>query len=110
MLVSQLCPTLRDPKTVAPGSSVHGIFQVRIGVGCHFLLQGASWPRDQAQISSIAGRFFTTWATREAKNLTEGLAKKICLNQDLMNIDYVLNFSPRYLYILYLFIHSINMC
>ena len=23
-----------------PGSSVHGIFQARIGVGCHFLLQG----------------------------------------------------------------------
>ena len=32
-----------------------------IGVGCHFLLQG-----DQTQVSSIAGRFFSIWATREA--------------------------------------------
>ena len=35
-------------------------------VGCHFLLQGSSQPRDWTQVSHIAGRFFTTWATREA--------------------------------------------
>ena len=28
-----------------------------------------SWPRDQTQISCVAGRFFTVWATREALNL-----------------------------------------
>ena len=26
----------------------------------------SSWPRDRPQISSIAGRFFTNWATKEA--------------------------------------------
>ena len=39
------------------------------GVGCHFLLQGFSWPRDWTCISCwscIAGGFFTAWATREA--------------------------------------------
>ena len=37
------------------------------GVGCHFLLQGSSQPRDGTQsscVSCIAGRFFTTWATQ----------------------------------------------
>ena len=34
--------------TSPPGSSVHGIFLARIlRVGCHFLLQGSSWPRDR---------------------------------------------------------------
>ena len=28
--------------------------------------RGSSQPRDQAQVSCIAGRFFTVWATREA--------------------------------------------
>ena len=28
------------------------------GVGCHFLLQGSSKPRDQTHISCIAGTFF----------------------------------------------------
>ena len=34
-------------------------------MGCHFLLQGSSWPRDRTQVSRIAGRHFTIWATRE---------------------------------------------
>ena len=36
------------------------------GVGSHFLLQGSSQPRDPTQISCLADRFFTSWATREA--------------------------------------------
>ena len=40
-LATQLCPTLCSPMDNSPsGSSVHGILQVRIRVGCHFLLQG----------------------------------------------------------------------
>ena len=48
------------------GSSIHGILQARIleRVTIPFL-RGSSQPRDQNQISSIAGRFFTVWATRE---------------------------------------------
>ena len=50
-----------------PGSSVHGILQAKnTGVCCHFLLQGSSRPRDQTQVSRIAGRRFNLWATREA--------------------------------------------
>ena len=30
----------------------------------HSLIQGISWPRDQSQVSCIAGRFFTIWATK----------------------------------------------
>ena len=35
------------------------------GVGSHFLSQESSRPRDWIQVSCIAGRFFTIWATRE---------------------------------------------
>ena len=31
--------------------------------------RGSSWPRDQTQVSSIAGRFFTIWATRKVPTL-----------------------------------------
>ena len=37
----QSCPTVCDPMDCSPpGSSVHGILQARISVGCHALLQG----------------------------------------------------------------------
>ena len=36
------------------------------GVGGHSLLQGIFWARDQTQVSLVAGRCFTVWATREA--------------------------------------------
>ena len=47
---------------------VHGIFQARIleWVAVPFS-RGSSQPRDQTQVSHIAGRFFTSWATREAQ-------------------------------------------
>ena len=32
--------------------------------------RGSFWPRDQTGISGIAGRFFTNWATREARIFT----------------------------------------
>ena len=35
------------------------------GVGCHFLLQEIFPIRDQTQVSRIADRLFTVWATRE---------------------------------------------
>ena len=50
-----------------PGSSVRGILQARIleWVAIPFS-RGSSRPRDQTQVSHIAGRCFTVWATREA--------------------------------------------
>ena len=60
----QLC----DPMDCSlPGFSIHGIFQARVleWVAISFS-RGSSWPRDQTQVSCIAGRRFTLWATREA--------------------------------------------
>ena len=49
-----------------PGSSVHEILQARIleRVAIPFF-RGSSQPRDGTQVSCIAGRFFSIWATRE---------------------------------------------
>ena len=61
VLLAQSCPTLWDPMNCSPpGSSVHGILQARImeWVATAFS-RGSSRPRDQIQVSHIAGRFFT---------------------------------------------------
>ena len=56
-----------------PGSSVHGILQARKleWVAIPFS-KGSSQPRDQTQISYIAGRFFTIWATKEDQEYLSG--------------------------------------
>ena len=49
------------------GSSVHGIFQIRVLEWVASLFsRGSSQPRDQTQVSCSAGRFYTIWATMEA--------------------------------------------
>ena len=46
--------------------TVHGILQARTLEQVAFpFSRGSSQPRDRTQISRIAGRFFTSWATRE---------------------------------------------
>ena len=46
----------------------HGILQARILEYVAFpFSRGSSQPRDRTQVSHNAGRFFTIWATREAK-------------------------------------------
>ena len=58
-----------------PGSSVHGIFQVRnIGVGCHFFLQGifSKWGSNLHLM--FAGLFYH-WATRGALKVSCSVAK-----------------------------------
>ena len=65
VLVAQLCPTLCNPLYYnLPGSSVHGISQVRIleWVAISFSRE-SSWPRGRTHVSCIVGRFFTIWAT-----------------------------------------------
>ena len=59
---SQSCPTPCDPKDCSsPGSSVHGILQTRILEWVAFpFSRGSSQPRDQTQVSCIAGGFFTS--------------------------------------------------
>ena len=65
VLVSQLCLTLCDTMNYSPpGSSVHEILQVRLleWVAISFSI-GRSQPRDRTQVSCLAGRVFTIWAT-----------------------------------------------
>ena len=48
--------------------TVHGILQARILEWVAFpFSRGSSQPRDQTQVSCIAGGFFISWATREAQ-------------------------------------------
>ena len=60
---SQSCLTFCNPMDY----TIHGILQARIleWVAVPFS-RGSSQPRDWTQLSHIAGRFFTSWATREA--------------------------------------------
>ena len=56
-----------NPMDCSPSrSSIHGILQARIleWVVISFSRR-TSWPRDRTQVSHIAGRRFTLWATRE---------------------------------------------
>ena len=45
------------------------------GVDSLALLQGSSWPWNQTRVSCIAGRFFTSWATREAQDYYSTIKK-----------------------------------
>ena len=49
-----------------PGSSIHGIFQVRI-LECVAFPFSRSPPRHRTQVSHTAGWFFIIWAIREAQ-------------------------------------------
>ena len=62
-----MCPTLCDPMDCSPpGSTVHGILQARIleWVAISFS-RGSSRPRDQTQVSHIAGSLFTDQVFRK---------------------------------------------
>ena len=52
---------------------VHGILQARRMEWVAFpFSRGSSQPRDQIQVTCIAGRFFTSWAIREAQEYWRG--------------------------------------
>ena len=78
VLVPQSCPTLCDPMDWNPrGYSVHGILQARISEWVTIpFCRGSPQRRDQTQVSHIAGRFFTVWATWEAPELRGGAEKE----------------------------------
>ena len=64
--VAQSCTTLYEP-------IVHGILQAKILEWEAFpFSRGSSQPRDRTQVSRIAGRFFTSWATGEAREYWSG--------------------------------------
>ena len=48
-------------------------------MGCHFLLQGTSQPRDQTQVSHILDRRFTVRATREEEGDDELTSRRTTL-------------------------------
>ena len=79
--VAQSCPTLCDPVDY----TVHGVLQARILECVAFpFSRGSSQPRDQTQVSCIAGGFFTSWATREAtykgKIIDKYVSGEACIN------------------------------
>ena len=62
MKVAQSCPTLCNPMDY----TIHVILQART---LEWVAVPFSQPRDWTQVSCIAGRFFISWATREAQQL-----------------------------------------
>ena len=67
--VAQSCPTLCKPMDY----TVHGILQARILEWVAYpFSSGCSRPRNQTRVSCIVGRFFTSWATREAQECGSG--------------------------------------
>ena len=67
--VAQLRLTLCNPMDYI----VHGILQARILEWVAFpFSRVSSKPRDQTQVSCIAGGFFTSWATGKSKNTGMG--------------------------------------
>ena len=53
--------------------TVHEILEARILEWVAIpVSRGSSQPRDQTQVSCIAGRFFTSWATKEAQEYWSG--------------------------------------
>ena len=67
--IAQSCPTLCN----LMGCTVHGILQARILEWVAFSFsKGSSQLRDWTQVSHIAGRFFTSLATREAQEYWRG--------------------------------------
>ena len=74
MKVTQSCLTFCDPMDCI----VHGILQVWMleWVAVSFS-RGSSKPRGWTQVSHIAGRFFTSWATREALSVTWDVPQRL---------------------------------
>ena len=69
---------------ILPGSFVLGILQARILESVAISFRESSWFRDQTQVSFIADRFFTNWATRE--NCGKVSSKQL---DDLLFLDHL---------------------
>ena len=89
------CPTLCNPMACSlPGFLVHGIFQARIleWVTISFSRR-SSWPRNWTCVSSIVGRRFAVWATREVSWMSKSkqllLTKGLCVILSSMNNEII---------------------
>ena len=99
--VTQSCPTschLID-------YTLHGILQARILEWLAIPFSRESFqPRDQTQVSHIAGRFFISWATREAPKLTtyqknchfEESSSLILLNNNESFFDWIMTCNKKW--------------
>ena len=80
--VAQSCPILSDPMDFnPPGSSVHGILQVRAleWIASSFS-RGSPWTRDLTHVSCIGRWILYHQSTREAQVYSEIYVKyKICM-------------------------------
>ena len=91
--LAQLCPTLCNPMDY----TVHGILQARILEWIAFpFSRGSSQPRDRTQVSHIAGGFFTSWATREARLSWQSLIYVTNFRELLVLSLFFLNFINFY--------------
>ena len=72
--ISNLQTVLSDSRSVVSDSlQPHGVLWARILVWVASpFSRGSSQPRDGTQVSHIAGRFFTSWATKEAQEYWSG--------------------------------------
>jgi len=87
LIVTQSCLTLCDPVDYI----VHGTLQARILEWVAFpFSRGSSQPRDRTQVSHIAGRFFTSWATREAHLLIVSLNLRLRMRNLRMSRNWCL--------------------
>ena len=98
---AQLCQTLCDPMDCSPpGSSVHVILQARMLEWVAMPSSRVSSQRwDWTCVSWIAGRFFTSWVTKEYMEYmvlykyilkrSPGLDKKLNLNPTLFLASFV---------------------
>ena len=95
-LVTQLCPTLWEPMDCSPATaSVHGIFQARtLGWVAMPSCRESSQPRDQTQVSSIAGRLFTVWSSGKPFQLSNLL--QMPNSYRMVNLEFSGNFSCSY--------------
>ena len=66
--ISQSCPTLCNPKDMAPPSME--FFQARVldWVAISYP-RGSSQPRKQTLVSRVVSSHFTVWATRESQGM-----------------------------------------
>ena len=93
---NESCSVMSD--SLQPHGLVHGILQARILEWVAFpFSKGSSQPRNWTQVPRIAGRFFTSWATREAQNigvgslsLLQGIFPTQELNQGLLHCRRIL--------------------
>ena len=62
--------------------TLHGILQGRILEWVTYPFSSeSSWPRNRTVVASIAGGFFTSWSTREARILSPGSSQTLTLTR-----------------------------